>query len=316
MDHETSADRRKRFHKHLYRQVQWEDLDPEFNSSLIARAIHEDIGGGGFRGRNIVPGDPTSELFLAPDKKARARLVARESLVMAGLPLAKEILRQIDDELTIECHTSDGTSASAGDSLALLTGPSRSLFTAERTLLNFLQMLSGIATETHRLSSLLQGTSTRLLDTRKTPPGYRALAKYAVSVGGGWNHRLGLYDRIMLKDNHLATTANLTAEDFARAVSHARQTRPDLPIEIEIDSLQQLPLVLPSEPDVILLDNFSRKDLAEGVRLIAGLSLTEASGNITAESIPALATLGLDFISTGATIHRSRWMDLGLDIES
>ena len=313
---DAALERRNRFREHFYRQVQWEDLDSAHVAELIDRAAKEDLAGAGFRYACETPGDPTSELFLSPDQKVTATLVARQALTVAGLRMAPAILDRFDSNLKIEFLVRDGESVSAKTALAEITGSAPSLFTAERTLLNFVQMLSGIATETHRLAKLLESFETRLLDTRKTHPGYRALIKYAVSAGGGWNHRLGLYDRIMLKDNHLAANASSFESAFAEAVSKARDLRPDLPIEVEIDSLEQLPTVLSAEPDMILFDNFSTTDIQKAVSIVGGRCLTEISGNVTAESLPQLAPLGADFISTGATVHQSRWVDLGLDLAS
>ncbi|MGE9291309.1 MAG: carboxylating nicotinate-nucleotide diphosphorylase [Puniceicoccales bacterium] len=313
---ESSSERRKRFRNHFYRQVRWSDLDPQSIAELIDRAAREDLEGAGFAERPSIPGDPTSELFLSSDQHISATLVARQPLTIAGLAMAPAILERFDSSLQIEFLAKDGDSVSPKTPLARVTGSAPSLFTAERTLLNFVQMLSGIATETRRLTRLLEGSPTRLLDTRKTHPGYRALIKYAVSAGGGWNHRLGLYDRIMLKDNHLAANSDSFETAFAQAIAKARKVRPDLPIEVEIDSLAQLPTVLAADPDMILFDNFSPEDIRKAVSMVQGRSLTEISGNVTAENLPAIAHLGVDFISTGATVHQSRWVDLGLDVEA
>ncbi|MEM0967678.1 MAG: carboxylating nicotinate-nucleotide diphosphorylase [Verrucomicrobiota bacterium] len=301
------------FHSHFYHQVSWKDLDQKANQSLVSRALQEDLEGLGFSAERI-HGDATSELFLSYSQNARAKIVAREHVTVAGIPLIPSILKEVDEGLQCEELVEDGTQVPSGGTLARISGPASSLFTVERTLLNFIQMLSGIATTTSSYVSALGNSSTRLLDTRKTPPGYRALCKYAVAAGGGWNHRLGLYDRVMIKDNHLATLGG--AAEFLQAVKASRKKRPDLPIEVEIDHLNQLPKVLRAEPDVILLDNFNKDELSEAVATIGRAALTEASGNIMLESLPALADLGLDFISTGATVHRSRWVDVGLDIES
>tara|TARA_R100000027_G_scaffold67515_2_gene66653 strand:- start:2409 stop:3380 length:972 start_codon:yes stop_codon:yes gene_type:complete len=314
--HESSASRRARFRDHFFHQVQWSDLDQKSIAQLIDLAAEEDLGGRGFATLAEQPGDPTSELFLSGRQPATAILSSRQTAVISGLRMAPAILQRFDPSLSIQLLAQDGDLVEPGSQLAKISGSARSLFTAERTLLNFIQFLSGVSTETHRLASLLQDTETRLLDTRKTHPGYRALLKYAVSQGGGWNHRLGLYDRIMIKDNHLAANSGAVGSAFREAVEKARSSRPDLPIEVEIDSLEQLPGVLSASPEIILFDNFSIDDMKTALREVAGKVLTEASGNITARTIPDLAGLGLDFISTGATIHQSRWIDLGLDVES
>lgn len=312
---ETTAARRERFRQHFYRQVQWSDLDPAAIAEWIDRAIREDIEGAGFSEMAAIAGDPTSELLLSRDQEVTARVMAREDFVAAGFPLIPAILERFDPHIQSELLVGDGAKIAAGSPLARLSGPARAMFTAERTLLNAIQMLSGIATCTERLTRLLEGSSTRLLDTRKTPPGYRALAKYAVACGGGWNHRLGLFDRIMLKDNHVGSVASQPGRTLASAIEYAKSARPDLPVEVEIDSLNQLADVLAAQPDVILLDNFSPESIREAIAQIDGRALTEISGNVTEANLPNLAPLGADFISTGATVHQSRWVDIGLDLE-
>jgi len=308
---ETPESRRERFRNHFYRQVRWEDLDPAATAELIDRAAREDLEGFGFAEIANPSGDPTSELFLAAESSATATLTAREPMTLAGLRMIPAILDRFDPALRCENLTHDGQTAKKGTPLARISGPARSLFSAERTLLNFIQLLSGVATATRPFSTLLENSSTRLLDTRKTHPGYRALIKYAVAAGGGWNHRLGLYDRIMLKDNHLGTFRG----SIQAAVAEAKTQRPDLPIQVEVDSVSQLPMVLEAEPDIILLDNFSASDITKALDRICGQTLTEISGNVTLETLPQLAPLGADFISTGATVHQSRWVDIGLDLE-
>lgn len=180
-------------------------------------------------------------------------------------------------------------------------------------MLNFLQKLSGVATLTAQYVTALGSSQTRLLDTRKTTPGYRVLEKYATACGGGWNHRLGLFDRVMLKDNHLAASDATLGTALAKLVAQARQTYPQLPVEVEVDALDQIPPVLEAGAHVILLDNFSDDALRQAVARIQGRALTEASGGITLERLPSLAGIGLDFISTGATVHQSGWVDIGMD---
>jgi nicotinate-nucleotide pyrophosphorylase (carboxylating) len=180
---------------------------------------------------------------------------------------------------------------------------------AERVLLNFLQHLSGIATETRSYVDALKGSTTALLDTRKTLPGYRVLQKYAFGCGGGYNHRIGLFDRVMFKDNHLV----LTGARLTETVELARKVHPELPVEVEVDALEQIEPALTGGADIILLDNFTPEAIQEAVRLIAGRACTEASGGITRNTLTHLGQLELDFISTGAPIHQSTWKDIGLD---
>ena len=194
-----------------------------------------------------------------------------------------------------------------------LTGPSGPLLQAERILLNFLQHLSGVATETRNYVDALKGSETVLLDTRKTLPGYRVLQKYAFACGGGHNHRIGLFDRVMLKDNHLAVAGATGGDRLTETVRLARTACADLAIEVEVDTLEQIPPVLEAGADIILLDNFSSEELKEAITLINGRACTEASGGIQIDTLPALGSLGLDFISTGAPVHQSKWKDIGLD---
>jgi nicotinate-nucleotide pyrophosphorylase (carboxylating) len=184
---------------------------------------------------------------------------------------------------------------------------------AERVLLNFLQFLSGVATETLKYVDALGVTSTRVLDTRKTTPGYRMLQKYAVACGGGWNHRLGLFDRVMLKDNHLAADGSQAGEPLTGLVKRAREQNPDMLIEVEVDNLEQVPAVLAAAPDKLMLDNFRTPDLQTAVDLIGDRACTEATGSITLTTLPEMGPLGLDFVSTGALVHKSVWKDIGLD---
>lgn len=302
----------ERWQECLYRQVAWGDLDPTWLRRLVALALEEDLAGGGFRQVPATAGDATSATLIAPGQ-GRAYVVARESMVVAGLPLLSLVSQAYGTDLRVEPQVEDGSAVTPGTVLAALEGERATMLTAERVMLNFLQRLSGVATETHRYVAALGNRTTRLLDTRKTTPGLRALEKYAVACGGGLNHRLGLYDRIMVKDNHLAASAAGRGERLCRAVHTVRQSRPDLPVEVEVDDLEQIPPVLEAGADVILLDNFSDAALREAVALIDRRAGTEASGGITLERLPQLATLGLDFVSTGATVHRARWVDVGLD---
>ncbi|MEO0795550.1 MAG: carboxylating nicotinate-nucleotide diphosphorylase [Verrucomicrobiota bacterium] len=293
----------------------WESIDLEWVEKLIELAYEEDIQGGGFAVKPARSVDATTQTVISP-REGRARLVARHPMSVCGLRLAKYVLRFYGDKLgsvSLVPRTDDGGQVGGGTVLAELHGSTQTIITAERVLLNFLQHLTGIATETARYVAALGSTSTRLLDTRKTTPGYRALEKYAVVCGGGWNHRLGLYDRIMLKDNHLAAAGASTGERLADAVRLAREKRPDLGVEVEVDEIAQIGPVLDAGADVILLDNFSIDELKQAISLIGDKSLTEASGGITLETLPALGQIGLDFISTGATVHQAKWADIGLD---
>jgi nicotinate-nucleotide pyrophosphorylase (carboxylating) len=301
---------------HLFRRLDWADLDPHFLRQMIAVARAEDLAGAGLavrppEGRDVDV--TTGAVPVASD--VAACLVARESLVLCGMPLIPWILEAYGAEVDVAGVVADGTALEAGDCLATLRGRSSVLLEAERVILNFLQHLSGIATETAHYAAALADSGTRLLDTRKTTPGWRALEKYAVACGGGWNHRLGLFDRVMLKDNHLAADGATVGERLAAAVRRAREKEPELVIEVEVDGLEQIGPVLEAGADVILLDNFSHNQLGEAVRRIGGKAYTEASGGVTLDRLPELGWMGLDFVSCGAITHQSRWKDIALDWE-
>lgn len=310
----------------LLQRLIWADLDPGHLRQLITMARDEDLAGLGLVTRPSRTGDRSTGALGVTPRSARAQLVAREPLHICGLPLLGPILRAYGEDARVQLHRKDGAAAARGDVLATLHGDPRTLLAAERVALNFVQRLSGIATQTARYVAALGPGRTRLLDTRKTTPGWRMLEKYAVACGGGWNHRLGLFDRVMLKDNHLALLGFAATEKtpgrkapvenpsaLADAVRRARLAAPDLPVEVEVDLLEQIPPVLDAGADVILLDNFKPAALRRALALIGGRALTEASGGITLKSLPKLAGLGLDFVSTGALVHQSSWVDIGLD---
>lgn len=305
-----------RQHAHLYRRVQWADLDAAYLRGLIKSARAEDVEGLGFA-EGVRPGvayavDATSELLPA-GSVGKATLVFREEAVVCGMELAPMVLAAYDKELELHNAVADGTRVKKGEAVGELVGPVSALLTAERVTLNFLQRLSGVATATARFVSAMGDTETRLLDTRKTTPGFRALEKYAFACGGGWNHRLGLYDRIMLKDNHLAAAGWGQGSPLRDAVLMAKQRRTDLVVEAEVDAMEQIPPLLEAGVDVILLDNFSPEQCEKAVRLIDGRALTEASGGIKLDTIGRYARVGVDFISTGAPVHHAAWCDIGLD---
>lgn len=302
----------------LLQRLTWEDLDVAYVRRLVEMARDEDLGGHGLRHRPRTAGDRSTASLGAPPRAGSADLVARQDLVVCGLPLVPLILRAYGGSATVQPGRRDGARASKSDVLATLHGSPATLLSAERIILNFLQRLSGIATQTARYVAALGRGRTRLLDTRKTTPGYRMLEKYAVACGGGWNHRLGLFDRVMLKDNHLALLgfadiAGDAGRRLADAVERARRAAPDLPVEVEVDRLDQIGPVLAAGADVILLDNFAPARLRRAVELIGGRAFTEASGGITLKTLPRLSGLGLDFVSTGALVHQSIWVDIGLD---
>ncbi len=298
----------------LLLRLTWEDLDRAHLRRLIEMARDEDLEGLGLLKKPAKSGDRSTAALATTPRLGRAHLVARTELVVCGLPLLPLILSAYGTRASVQARLRDGRCAAPGDVLATVEGDPRVLLAAERVLLNFLQRLSGVATTTAAHVAALGPGRTRLLDTRKTTPGYRMLEKYAVACGGGWNHRLGLFDRVMLKDNHLALLGS--SDDLAAAVARAKKAAPELPVEVEIDRLDQLPPVLAAGADVILLDNFPPAKIKKALALVRGRAFTEASGGITLKTLPRYAGLGLDFVSTGALVHRSLWADIGLDWQS
>ena len=272
-------------------------------ADLIRRALAEDVG----------PGDATTEVLVDPALPAQAVIAAREELVLSGLGVAEAVFRAVDPRTICTPLVRDGDTIPPGTAVLRVEGPARALLTAERTALNLLQRMCGIATATAALVRAIDGTGTRLLDTRKTAPGMRLLDKYAVACGGGTNHRIGLHDAILIKDNHLAFWNENHKGTLADAVRAARAARPGLKIEIEVDTLDQLREALPGAPDWVLLDNMPPPVLREAVALCAGRCKTEASGGITAATIRAVAETGVTAISVGALTHSVRAADLGLD---
>ncbi|MGC2940613.1 MULTISPECIES: carboxylating nicotinate-nucleotide diphosphorylase [unclassified Brevibacterium] len=258
-------------------------------------------------------GDITGEVFIPEAASSRADLRAREDGVLAGLEVFARAFTLIDRSVTVDLVASDGDSFTAGQVLATVTGPARAVLQAERIALNFCQRMSGIATQTRAYVDAAAGRA-RIVDTRKTTPGLRAFEKHAVICGGGHNHRFGLSDAVMAKDNHLAV---LTGQGLgvAEAIRSARTRLPHTTtIEVEVDRLDQVPAVLEGGADIIMLDNFTPAQLREGVELVAGRAVVEASGNVTLETIPEIAATGADVISSGALTHSVRAIDLGLDL--
>ena len=274
---------------------------------LVTMALDEDLGSAG---------DLTSQTVIPADLQGRAAIDSRVDGVLAGLPAAQLVLSAVDPRLELQTLRNDGARITPGMQIAILRGPMRSLLTAERTVLNFLQYLSGIATITRNYVDCVAGLRCQILDTRKTLPGYRLLAKYAVRCGGGHNHRMGLYDGILIKDNHLAALGPGTLS-VAEAVQRTRQRPvPSVLVEVEVDTLEQLDAALSVRPDIILLDNMRQIELPEAVRrrdAMAPLIKLEASGGVTLNTLRAIAETGVDFVSIGALTHSVPALDLGLD---
>ena len=276
-------------------------LPPLLYEPLVRRALEEDLGRAG---------DLTSDAILPPDLNAEAAIVSRKAGRIAGLEASASAFRILDPAVDVEFQTRDGRDAAAGETLAVVRGPARSLLSAERTALNLLGRLCGVATTTRDLVALVAPHGTRIVCTRKTTPGLRALEKYAVKAGGGSNHRFGLDDAVLIKDNHVALAGGIRP-----AVERARSYVGHLvKIELEVDSLDQLREALDLKVDVVLLDNMSLETLREAVSLAKGKALTEASGGITPQTAPAVAATGVDMISVGWLTHSSPALDVALDV--
>lgn len=306
-----------KFLNHLVRRLTWDDLDKEYLKDIISLARAEDMEGAGLSQNTLVKRDITTDT-LTKNVKGSAEFVARKDMVLSGLGLIELVLNVYskldkDGECFVKLLKKDGDFVKKGESLAQISGSARTIIRAERIMLNFLQHLCGVATLTSKYVQALGKSDTKILDTRKTTPCFRVLEKYAVACGGAYNHRIGLFDRVMLKDNHLAATGSTKAEKLANAVRIAKEKNPDFAVEVEVDSIEQIPFVLEANADVIMFDNFSIPQLVEGVKIVGDKAWTEASGGITLETLPNLGNLGLDFISSGALVHQASWIDIGLD---
>jgi nicotinate-nucleotide pyrophosphorylase (carboxylating) len=256
--------------------------------------------------------DITTIATVVSDRRARATLVARQNGVIAGIALALEAFRLLDPKVSIRVDHEDGTRVKAGEPVLFVTGHARGLLSAERVALNFVQRLSGIATLTSRYADLVKGTQARILDTRKTTPGWRALEKYAVKAGGGMNHRMDLSSAVLIKDNHLASVDG----DMGKAVTRARDLAPPgTKIEVECDRIDQVQAAVEAGADIILLDNMPPARLREAVTLVSGRAILEASGGVTLDTVRAIAETGVDWISVGALTHSAPAMDLALDFD-
>ncbi len=278
-------------------------LTEEEIRTAVGAALREDVG----------PGDVTTLACIPPEATAVATMNAREELTLAGLAFAEAAFLDLSPNLSLERLAQDGETVRPGTAVLRMAGGARALLTAERVALNFVQRLSGVATATARFVAAVAGTPARILDTRKTTPGWRRFEKYAVACGGGTNHRFGLHDLVLIKDNHLAALAGELPNPVAAAVSRARTLWPKLRVEVEADTLDQVRLAADAGADIILLDNMSPHQLRAAVNLVAGRAQTEASGGVNLETVRAIADSGVDFISVGAITHSARAVDLGLD---
>ena len=277
-------------------------LNPLLVEDAVRAALLEDLGRAG---------DITTNATIPAMKQARAVIAARQPGIAAGLDLAKAAFRLLDPALSFETRIADGTAVTPGAILATIEGPARALLSAERVALNFLGRLSGVATLTSRYVAAVAHTKVRIVCTRKTTPGLRTFEKYAVLSGGGFNHRFGLDDAILIKDNHIAVAGGIipALRAVKAAIGHL------VKIEIEVDTLDQLDEVLTEGADVVLLDNMTPARLREAVARVKGRLLTEASGGVTLETVAAIAESGVDMISVGALTHSAQVLDVGLDIQ-
>ncbi len=270
---------------------------------LIRMALQEDVG----------RGDATTLALVPPSARARARIVARVPCIVCGVEIAARVFRTVDRRIRCHARLTDGAPARRDAVILELFGPAQGLLTAERTALNFLQRLSGIATLTRRFVEAVRPYRAAVLDTRKTTPGWRALEKYAVACGGGMNHRFGLFDRVLIKDNHRVFWQKGRRRSLAEAVRAARTRWPNLPIEIEVDSETELRDALDGRPDWILLDNMTPAQLRRCVRMCAGLTKLEASGGITLRTVRTVAATGVDALSVGALTHSAPSADISME---
>ena len=275
-------------------------LDPSLYRDIVRRALDEDLGAG----------DLTTAAIVPADTRASGVFLVKDDCVLAGLDVALEAFRQLEPNVRIVLNRQDGERCHAGEEIAEVVGSARALLMGERTALNFLQRLSGIATRAREFVDA-SGGRIIILDTRKTTPTLRALEKYAVRAGGAMNHRAGLFDAILIKDNHIRI-----AGDLARAVEQARAYRPDLTIEVEAQTLDEVDQALDAGADIVLLDNMPIDAIREAVRRAHGQAKIEISGGVTLERIPALAATGADFVSAGALTHSAPAVDISFEIES
>ncbi|MDF7661280.1 carboxylating nicotinate-nucleotide diphosphorylase [Erwiniaceae bacterium L1_54_6] len=267
----------------------------------VSRALQEDLGGEVDADRDI------TALLLPAEKQADAQIITREAGVFCGKRWVEEVFIQLGNKVTLTWHVEDGQTLVADQLLFELHGPARLLLTAERTALNFVQTLSGVATEVSRYVALLAGSNTQLLDTRKTLPGLRSALKYAVLCGGGSNHRLGLSDAFLIKENHIIASGSVR-----QAVEKALWLQPDVPVEVEVETLSELQDALNAGADIIMLDNFSLEMMREAVTLTQKLALLEVSGNVTESTLPQIAQTGVDYVSVGALTKHVRALDLSM----
>lgn len=280
-------------------------MTPEHITLLVKQALNEDLNF-----QSASDGDITAQL-IPESQQANAFVITREDCVFCGEALVLEVFKQVDASVKVTMRVKDGEQVAANSQLFTAVGSARSILTAERTALNFVQSLSGTATTTAHYVAALKNSNTRLLDTRKTIPGLRALQKYAVTCGGGKNHRIGLFDAFLIKENHIAACGGIAA-----AVKQARANHPNKPVEVEVESLPELQLALDAGADIIMLDNFSVADIKSAVSLTQGQAKLEVSGNMTLDILTTYAQAGVDFISSGALTKNLHSIDLSMRFDT
>ena len=273
---------------------------------IIDRALAEDL----------VKGDVTTDALIPADRRGTGLIVAKKEGILAGINIAKQVFHRVDPELKVEVLLEDGAGVKPGSKVANVSGSIASILAAERVALNFLQRLSGIASETKRYVEAVKGLPVRIMDTRKTTPGLRSLEKHAVKVGGGENHRMNLGDGMLIKDNHLAALRS-QGLNIKQIVARARQNSPQrLPVEVEVATAPEALEAAEAEADIVMLDNMSLEDMRKAVKSIHGRALIEASGGITLDNVRAVAETGVDFISIGALTHSVTALDISLELEA
>lgn len=267
----------------------------------VSQALREDLGG------EVDPNNDITAQLLPPESTSHAVVITRENGIFCGKRWVEEVFIQLGGDVTVTWHVEDGDEVTSNQPLFELNGPARVLLTGERTALNFVQTLSGVASEVHSYVALLEGTKTQLLDTRKTLPGLRTALKYAVLCGGGSNHRLGLSDAFLIKENHIIASGSIR-----QAVEKAFWMHPDVPVEVEVESLDELEQALKAGADIIMLDNFTVEQMREAVALTQGKARLEVSGNVTKETLRTFADTGVDYISVGALTKHIHALDLSM----
>ncbi|MEP7304078.1 MAG: carboxylating nicotinate-nucleotide diphosphorylase [Acidobacteriota bacterium] len=274
-------------------------LDPSEYRDIVRRALAEDVGAG----------DITTGATVSPDQRARGIFLVKADCVLAGMDVAVEVFRQVDADVQVDLARRDGDWCAAGEVVAIVVGAASTLLVGERTALNFLQRLSGVATRARRCVEAAAGGIT-ILDTRKTTPTLRSLEKYAVRAGGATNHRIGLFDAVLIKDNHVRLAGGVSA-----AIARVRERHRGLPIEVEVQTLAELDEALASTAETVLVDNMSTEEIVEAVRRTRGRAKIEISGGVTLERIPELAATGADYVSVGALTHSAPAIDISFEIE-